>query len=78
MSAAWCWFLSTLGVILVMGLLVVAVRFFKKLYFLCEESSDLLIDIRNIVKEGSGHGKAGSPKRTGLSAEQQPPAPAGQ
>ena len=78
MSSAWCWFLSTLGVILVVGLLVVSVRFFKKLYFLCEESSDLLIDIRNMVKEASGHGKAGSPKRTNLSADQHPTGQAGQ
>ena len=78
MSSAWCWFLSTLGVVLVVGLLVVSVRFFKKLYFLCEESSDLLIDIRNQIKEGPGHGKAGSSKRTDLFAEQPPTERAGQ
>ncbi len=78
MSAAWCWFLSTLGVIIFVALLVVSVRFFKKLYFLCEESSDLLIDIRNMVKEGSVHGQAGSPKRMDLPAEQTPTARTGQ
>jgi len=72
MSSAWAWFLSTAGAILVVGLLVISVRFFRKLYFLCEESSDLLIEIRNLLKEGPSQGKTGSPKRTDLFADNPP------
>jgi len=39
---------------------------------LCEESSDLLIEIRNLLKEGPSQGKTGSPKRTDLFADNPP------
>jgi len=48
--ANWCYFVCTVAAIAVVIVFVIAVRFFRKLYFMVEEIDARLIQMRNIIQ----------------------------
>jgi len=59
----WNWFFITLGVIIVVVGLILAIRFFRKMYYMIEEMDARLIQLRKMLEGSPGrHPHAKTPQ----------------
>jgi len=61
---SWRYFLMTAVAILVIAVFILAVRFFRKMYFMIEEIDARLIQMRNIMQPPSGGQPGGAEGRS--------------
>ncbi len=70
---SWTPFLITAAIVILLAIFFVAVRFFRKVYFMIEEIDARLIQLRNLIETGSASGKSAQPKK-GPPKDSPPPA----
>ena len=66
---SWAYFLVTAAAIAVVATCIVAIRFFRKLYFMVEELNARMIQIRDMIKPPSPTEKPAKPAKPQQAAQ---------